>query len=291
MSVVFIDTDSELPEDKAKEVNFDEKFLIRMPYTVAGEEKFCGLITKENVADFYKKVREGNMPITSGLNVAIYKEYFEEYFAKGEDILYVSFSSHLSGTFKYLDMAVKELSEKYPKAKFRRYDTKLICMGSGLASYYAIKWHNEGKTNDEIITLLDELCPRINVVFSPDDLFYLKKGGRLSTAAAIAGSMLQIKPMIKITPDGRLVNTGKVSGRMKAIKTIVEETIAGAQDLDKYPILVMNADCEEDSNKILNALKQKLPNADIWNLVVGPVIGTHCGPGTIATIYVGNPRV
>src|SRR5574344_1444769 len=103
MSVVFIDTDSEFPLDRARELNFDEKFLIKMPYTLCGEEKFCDLGSTENAKEFFTLVRKGNMPITSGLNAELYKEYFETYFAAGEDILYVSFSSEMSGTFKYHD--------------------------------------------------------------------------------------------------------------------------------------------------------------------------------------------
>ena len=290
MSVIFIDTDSELPFDKARELNIASEFVIKMPYTICNEERFCNLDEEYDAKEFFTLVRQNNMPITSGLNIEIYKEYFEPYFAKGEDILYVSFSDELSGTFKYHDIAIKELQEKYPNAKYRRFDTKGISMATGIPCYFAVKMHNEGYDNDAIVEFLTEFCPRVNAIFSPNDLFYLKKGGRLSAASAAIGTMLQIKPIIKITADGKLANTAKVNGRMKAINTIAEETVANVKDLDKYPIVILNADCQQDADKLIAKIKAKLPEATIWDYPVGPVIGTHCGPDTIASVYVGTSR-
>lgn len=290
MSVLFIDTDSELPYEKAAELNLDTKFIIKMPYTICNEEHFYDLGSDYNAKEFFGKVREGNMPITSGLNSEIYKEYFEPFFAANEDILYVSFSSQMSGTFKYMETAINELAKKYPNAKFRRYDTLGISMATGLPCYYAVKMHNEGKSNDEIIAFLEGFCKRVNAVFSPNDLFYLKKGGRLSAAAATFGTMLQIKPIIKINDEGKLYTAGKVNGRMKAINTILDDVVNNVADVDKYPIVVLNADCEKDADKLIAKIKERLPEATIWNYPVGPVIGTHCGPDTIACIYVGEHR-
>ena len=151
MSILFIDADSELPFEKVRELNFDEKFIIKMPYTICDKEVFSDLGPGFNAKEFFDLERKGNLPITSGLNTEIYKEYFEKYFAEGEDILYVSFSTEMSGTFKYHDIAIEELSKKYPAAKYRRFDTKGISNATGIQCYYAIKMHNEGKSNDEII--------------------------------------------------------------------------------------------------------------------------------------------
>ena len=288
MSVIFIDTDSELPFDKAQELNLKDNFVIKMPYTICDEEKFCEL--NYNAKEFFTLVRNGNIPITSGLNAEIYKEYFEPYFKENEDILYVSFSQEMSGTFKYHDLAIKELTAKYPKAKYRRFDTKGISMATGIACYYAVKMHNEGKTNDEIVEFLTDFCPKINAIFSPNDLFYLKKGGRLSAGAAIFGTALQIKPIIKLNDEGKLYTYTKATGRIKSINVICEEVCANVKELDKYPIIVLNADCPQDADKVISKLKSKLPEATIWNYDVGPVIGAHCGPDTIACIYIGENR-
>ena len=175
MSVIFIDTDSELPFEKAQELNLDDKFIIKMPYTICDKETFYDLGESYDAKEFFSLVRAGNMPITSGLNVEIYKEYFEPFFAQGEDILYVSFSEELSGTFKYHDIAIEELREKYPDAKYRRFDTRGISLVAGLPCYYAVKMHNEGKSNDEIVEFLSEFAPRAFVRRSPLTTYFILK--------------------------------------------------------------------------------------------------------------------
>lgn len=290
MSVIFIDTDSELPFEKAQELNLDDKFIIKMPYTICDKETFYDLGESYDAKEFFSLVRAGNMPITSGLNVEIYKEYFEPFFAQGEDILYVSFSEELSGTFKYHDIAIEELREKYPDAKYRRFDTRGISLVAGLPCYYAVKMHNEGKSNDEIVEFLSEFAPRVCASFSPNDLFYLKKGGRLSAVQATLGSLLQVKPIVRINSEGKLYTAGKVNGRKKAINAIVDDVVARVRDVDKFPIVVLNGDCRADADILISKIKEKIPNANVWDYYIGPVIGTHCGPDTIACVYVADSR-
>lgn len=288
MSVVFIDTNCELNYKTAYKLGLTN--VIRMPYTICNQEYFYDLGESYDAHKFFTLEREGNMPITSGLNAENYKEYFEPFFAKGEDILYISFSSKLSGTFAYLDTAIAELTAKYPKAKFRRFDTKSISLGAGIAVYYAGLLYKEGKTNDEIIAELTTFITRTNAIFSPNDLQYLKRGGRISSAAANLATMLQIKPIIRVDDEGKLVNTTKVQGRKKAINYIAEDVIKNARDLDKFPIIVLDADCKGDSEILQKKIKEGLPEANIWAYDIGPVIGTHCGYDTIAACYVGDKR-
>lgn len=288
MSVIFIDDDGELNYKTAEKIGLNN--LIRMPYTICGEERYYNLGKDYDAKKFFDLVRAGNMPITSGLNVEIYKEYLEKYFAEGEDILYVSFSSELSSTFNYLDIAVKELSEKYPTAKFRRFDTKAISLSAGLCCYYAGLLHNEGKSNDEIIDFLQTFAFRVNTVISPNNLFHLKRGGRISSVAATAGTLLQLKPIVRINDEGKLITAAKVQGRNKAINYIADDVINRVEDVDKYPIVILNADCLDDAKKLQTKILNAFPQADIWMYDVGPVIGTHCGPDTIACVYVGAKR-
>lgn len=288
MSVLFIDTDSELPYSKCKEAGITN--IIKMPYSISGEQYYDDLGQSDYVAkDFFNKIREGNMPTTSGLNAEEYKEYFEPYFAKNEDILYVSFSTEMSSTFNYLDIAIKELTQKYPKAKFRRFDTRCISLLTGLPCYFAGKMHSQGKSNDEIIGFLEEMCPKMKTMFSPDDLHHLKRGGRLSGVRAALGTLLQVKPIIKMK-DGKLYSASKVNGRKKALNYIADETIANVRETDKYPIIIMDADCKEEAKFISERISAALPDAEIWSVDVGPVTGSHCGPGTIATVFVGEPE-
>ena len=287
-AVFFTDSDCELPLRVVKELKIDN--LIKMPYTICGEEHFYDFGEDFDPKQFYDLIRQGNMPITSGLNVELYKEYFEPFFKEGCDILYVSFSSQMSSTFSSMEIAVKELKEKYPDAKFRRYDTKGISMAAGLVVYAAAKKFNEGVSNDEICAFLDGFAPRVNACFSPQDLFHLKRGGRLSAVSAALGTILQLKPIIRLNDEGKLYSAAKVNGRNKALKFISDEVIANVTDTDKYPIIILNADCPDDAEKIRKKLTEALPDATIWSESVGPVIGTHCGPDTIACCYVGSNR-
>ena len=288
MSVLFCDTNCELWWDKAKELKLNN--VIRMPYTICNKEYFYDLGENYNAKEFYDLVRKGNMPITSGLNAENYKEYFEPFFKKGEDILYVSFSSKMSATFNYLDMAIKELSETYPEAKFTRFDTKGISMSAGLAVYRAAKLFNEGKSTKEIVDDMEKFIYRINSTFTPADLSHLKRGGRLSASQAFLGNMLQLKPIIRLTNEGTLENTEKVNGRNKSIAVLAQDIITNAREIENYPIVILNADCAEDAQKIENKVKKALPNATIWSQSVGPVIGTHCGPGALGVCFVGEKR-
>lgn len=290
MSVLFIDADSELPYEKVKELGLEEQFIIKMPYTICDKEIFSDLGPSYDAKDFFTLVRNGNMPITSGLNAEIYKDYFEKFFAAGEDILYVSFSGEMSGTFKYHDLAIGELKAKYPKAKYRRFDTKGISMATGLPCYYAVKMHKEGKSNDEICEFLTSFCPKVCATFTPNDLFYLKKGGRLSATSAAIGTLLQVKPIIRLNDQGKLYSFAKVNGRNRALASMAEEVTTRVRDIDTYPIVVVNGDCRADADKFIARIKDKLPNAIIWDYDIGPVIGTHCGPDTIGCIYVADSR-
>lgn len=286
MSVLFIDTDCELPYERAEEAGITN--VIRMPYTICGKEYFYDLGKTYNAKEFFTLVRQGNMPITSGLNSEIYKGYFEPFFKQNEDILYLSFSSNLSGTFKYMDIAVKELSEQYPKAKFRRFDTKSISMGAGLPIYVAGRMHQAGKSNDEIVEFLTGFIKRVHCAFSPSDLFHLKRGGRISAATATFATMLQVKPIIRVDEDGKLFSASKVQGKNKMLNYFAEEIIQNARDIDKYPIVILDADCKADNDKIAQKIKDALPGAEIWQYDIGPVIGTHCGADTVGIVYVGE---
>lgn len=288
----FYDADSEMNLYKAQELGLDSDDVgyIKMPYTICGESKGCELITPELSKDFFQKVNAGNMPTTSALNAQEYIDIFEPAFQKGDEIFYVSFGSRMSGTFENLALALRELRAKYPDVKFTRYDTKAISMGTGLAVVAAYKYIKAGKSVEETVAMLDELVDNINISIVADDLQYLKRGGRLTAVKALLGTMLQLKPIIKLTTEGTLNPFTSVPGRNKALLTVTNEIIANAKYLDKYPIVLMNATCPQDAERVAARIKAARPEAEIWQFDVGPVIGTHCGPGTLGFCYVGNHR-
>ena len=288
---LFYDSDSELNFNIAKEYGIEgDEHHIKMPYIIQNKTSLCELITEESSNEFFSLVKAGNMPSTAALNPMEYVQILEPYFKKGEEMLYVAFSSNMSGTFNNLKIALDELTPKYPQAKFVRFDTLGISLSSGIFVLYAKKLIDEGKNIDEILTALEDLKMRVNASIVADDLMYLKKGGRLTAVKAILGTMLQLKPIIKLTTAGTLIPTTNVAGRNKALMTVIKEIAENATDLDKFPIFVMSGACPEDRDRVVAKLQSLLPNAKIVPQFIGPVIGSHCGPGTIGIIYVGPHR-
>lgn len=286
MAVYFCDTDCELWHETAAELGVK---VIQMPYIIGGEEVMDDLGADQNkIKTFYKKMREGAAASTAGLNEAIYYDYFEPYFKAGEDILYVAFSSQMSGTFRYLENVIKDLKSKYPNVKYRQFDTLNISMGAGIIVWMGAKFFNaNNKDIDKTYDYLTELRDHISVHFVVDDMKYLARGGRISPAKARLGNLMQIKPILAITPEGTIDVASKQNGLKKAHRYMLDNFAAEYKDYDNAPIIIVDADCpeigEEFTNKVLEinpSIKDKIVRQP-----VGPVIGAHCGPGTIGFIY------
>lgn len=287
MSVLFCDSNCELWHTKIKELGYN---VISMPYTIDNKEYYYDNGEKTDFKGFYDMVREGKMPITSALNSTNYYEIFEPFFKKGEEILYVSFSEKMSGTFNFMNQAVEELKEKYPKAKFTRFDTKSISMGAGLQVYLAGKYFREGHTVEETINYLKSITDHVAALFMVDNLNHLKKGGRLSSSSAFFGSLLQIKPILKINNEGSLAVYNKQKGVSKAVQFMAEEVISKYRPIENCPITIVDADCLETAKKLEELIKAALPDVEIWRQPVGPTIGTHCGPGTCGILFPSESR-
>ncbi len=283
MATIFCDTDCELWYTKANELNLE---VIQMPYIIDGEEKMCDLGENIDIVDFYNKMRAGASASTAGLNQHIYYEYFEPFFKKGEDILYIAFSSKLSGTFKYLELAINELKEQYPNVKYRQFDTLNISMGAGLIVYMGAKYCREhGDDIDATCEYLDSIVNRVGVYFVVSDMKYLARGGRLSPAKAKLGNLLQIKPVLTVE-DGGLDVFSKQNGLKKAYKFMADTFASQYKDVDNAPVVIVHADNINGAKEMENALRQVRPDIkDIWMQPVGPVIGAHCGPDTIGLIF------
>lgn len=286
MSAIFFDTDCELWYTQADELGVN---VIEMPYTIDDEEYFYDLGRHTDFKQFYDKMRAGSMPITSALNPQQYTEIFEPFFQKGEEIFYISFSHKLSGTFNHLETALKDLNTRYPGVRFVRYDTLNISFGGGYMVWLAVKYIQAGHTIDETIAYLDQIAGHINLQFVVDDLNHLHRGGRLSKASAVVGSLLGIKPILHVTDEGTLEVKDKIKGTKKAINYLVDDMKAHMQDAT-MPIVVLDADSPETGNALENKVREAYPDATIWHYTVGPVIGTHCGPGTLALLYYGESR-
>lgn len=286
MSVLIIDADGELWYKRQEELGVD---YIKMPFTYGGKEYYYDLGKETDFRAFYDAVRGGEIPKTMALNPEDYVEIIEPYYAKGEDVLYVSFSHAMSGTFDHLNTALETLKEKYPERKCTVFDTKGISLCAGMQMEYAAELKNKGASDEEIIEKLTKFRDRVCVFFVVDDLMHLKRGGRLSGVAAFAGTLLSLKPVLTHDEKGGLKVYEKITGKRKAIRKMADKVI---EDLTgtEFPVYVVDADSPDEGDLLRDMILEKRPEAKIIRQIVGPVIGAHCGPGTVGVIFVADQR-
>ena len=288
MSKFFTDTDCELWYTDVDKYDMN---IIEMPYTLDSEEQFYDMGRKTDFKKLFDRMREGAIPSTSALNPQSYVDYFEPHFKNGDDVLYVHFSDQLSGTFEYMKTAYAELKEKYPERELKTFNTKNISLGGGFIALEAAKMHKAGKSDEEIIEFLEEFAPKVNMVFVVDSLSHLKRGGRISGASAVIGSMLNIKPILKITEEGKIEKCATAKGMKKAINVIVDEMVSKIEKTEEYSVVIMNADNKELADYAEKVVREKMgEEVNIAHYPIGPVIGAHCGPGTVGLVYYGGTR-
>lgn len=288
MYQLFCDSNSEIPFWFAQENGLE---VVRMPYVLDDEEYFYDLGEHTDFKHFFQREREGSMPTTAALNVENYLEIYEPTLKAGKDILMISFSTALSGTHESLEKARLQLLEKYPSRSFKVVNTLGISMGAGLIVYYATKMWKDGASEDEIIKWVEENRQHVHHWFTVNDLNHLKRGGRLSGAAAFMGTMLDIKPIITVNSEGKLIVAEKAKGRRKSLKAMAEKYREYVEKPEEQLVVVLHADAEEDGRYLESLIKEICEPKEIWFNYVGPVIGTHCGPGTIGLLFMGKERM
>ena len=286
MSALIIDADGELWYTRQEELGVD---YIKMPFSYGGKEYDYDLGKQTDFRAFYDAVRKGEVPKTMALNPDDYERILEPYFKKGEDVLYISFSHAMSGTFDHLNTALRTLNKQYPNRKCRVFDTKAISLGAGIQMEYAAELKNKGAINDEIIKALKELRDRVSVYFVVENLMHLKRGGRLSGAAAFAGTLLSLKPVLTHDENGGLKVFEKITGKKKALRKMADRVIEELTGTE-FPVYIVDADCPDEGDALREMILEKRPEARIIRQIVGPVIGAHCGPGTVGVIFVADKR-
>lgn len=240
--------------------------------------------------DFYNEVRMGEMPSTSQVNVYVYTEIFKKYASEGKPIVYLGFSSALSGSLSNAVLAKEMVCEEIEDADITVIDSKSASLGEGLLAYYANEMLKQGASKDEIVSWLETNKLKMNHWFTVDDLGHLKRGGRVSGTAAFVGTLLDIKPVLHVDDEGRLIPVTKVKGRKKSIKTLFEMLEENITDPKDQVIAISHGDCREDADSLADMIRKHIDVKDIIINEIGPVIGAHAGPGTVALFFIGNKR-
>lgn len=283
--IFMTDSDSDLPFSLKQKYDIP---VVYMPYAVDGKEYFDDLGQTMDHKTYFDKMREGATPTTSALNEAAYLEYFEP-ILKEKDLLFVAFSSQLSCTIQAVYAAREELLKQYPERKFVVVDTLSISAPMTLLVLKAHEMYRDGQPIEAVAQWLEDNKMRAQAWFTVDDLKYLKRGGRISSTAAALGTMLDLKPVITENREGKIVSTDKIRGRKKALNFIVEKAVENA-DPTLSPLMIVHADALADAERVRDQLIAKIPGAEVMIENVGPVIGAHCGPGTVAVSFIGKER-
>lgn len=281
MYQLFCDSNCELWHTTVAELGLN---VIRMPYTLDDKEYFYDMGEHTDFKAFFDRMRAGSVPKTSALNEYAYTEYFEPVLERGEDIYYVTFSHKMSATFNAMDAAIAKLKEKYPERRIMTKDAKTISLGSGFVTYYAALKYREGASMEELDAYLDELIPHTATYFAVEDLTYLHRGGRISSATKIVGGLLGIKPILYFDEEGKIVSIAKAKGFKNALSKLTEYMREKGSELDKYKVFILHADSEKPAQEFAEKLRNEF-GADVVVQSVGSVIGAHCGPGTIGLIF------
>ena len=208
----------------------------------------------------------------------------------GQDVLILAFSSGLSGTYQNIVTATEDYREAFPDRKIIVIDTLAASMGEGLIVHYAVQLQKQGKTIDEVAAWVEENKLKIYHIFTLDDLFFLKRGGRLSGTGAVLGSLIGIKPLMHMANDGKLYVTGKARGRKAAIEHLINSVAEKAVDIENQTVFVVHGDCKEDAKFVAAAVKSKYNVKDVVINCLYPVIASHSGPGTLAVFFMGKDR-
>ena len=259
-----------------------------MPYLLDNQEYFYDMGENTDLKGFFDKMRAGSVPKTQALNEYDYTQYFEPILARGEDIYYITFSHQMSGTFNAMKNAIANLKEKYPEREIRFKDSKLISLGSGFVSYYGALKYREGATMDELDAYLDELIGHTAIYFVVDDLTYLHRGGRLSRAAWIFGSILQLKPLLQLGgADGKVLVIGKERGKVRAMKALAAYLNEMRCD-ENYPIIPSYTYNSKNLDELLSFTDEKFKAQMAERDDLDPAIACHWGPGAFGYIFVAK---
>ena len=286
--VFMTDSDSDLPYRYVDELDIS---MVYMPYMLDGQEYLDDLGRGGKQKEFFDNMRRGAVPVTSLLPTGAYVEYFEPCFQAGKDILFLAFSSQLSGTIANIYTARDELKAKYPDRRLVVVDTLSISAPQFILILRAYELYRQGAPLDEVAAWTEENKLKAHAWVTVEDLKYLRRGGRISAMAATMGTMMDLKPIIVESREGKMVNADKVRGRKAALRYIADKTAENILDPENQTLVIIHADALEDAARLETLIRERIPELKAVEIMfVGPVIGAHCGPGTVAACFMGKER-
>lgn len=282
--VIFTDSSTDLP---AEWVSRYELEVVHLHLTVSGKEEDPKTM---DVHTFYDRLRNGEVASTAAPSPGEYAERMETYLQNGQDILYIGFSEALSATYNNAKVAMDDLSSRYPERKLFAISSLCASTGHGLLVLLAAKQREAGKTIEEVRDYTLETVPHLCHWFTVDDLMFLKRGGRISAATALMGTMLGIKPVLHVDDEGRLINVSKARGRKASVAALFDKVKATAIEPSTQLMAICHGDCIEDAEGLAERLKTELSVPEVIINPTGVVIGAHSGPGTLAVFFLGTGR-
>ena len=284
---IITDSSCDLSDSLAKELE-----LKVVPLSVfSGSQQYYNYLDGSDIGfeEFYTRLAGGEMMTTSAINIDQMYAVMSEELKEGRDVLYIGFSSGLSGTYNAGVQAARLLSEEYPERKIFTVDSLCASLGQGLLVYLCAMHKKEGKTVEEIYEYAEGTKMNVCPWFTVDDLFHLKRGGRVSGVTAAVGSMLNIKPVMHVDNAGKLINVSKARGRNASITALFDKMCESGIDLASQKIFISHGNCLADAEKLAKMINDKFGCEVIINYV-GPVIGAHSGQGTLALFFLGKER-
>lgn len=284
---IFTDSCSDLPIEYIKEKNI--KFA-RLTCTYNDKTYFDDFGQNLSYKEFFDDLRKGVTPITSQPSVDEFYTNFKSIVDSGKDILYICVSTGLSGSENSATIAKNMMLEEYPNAKIYIVNVLTASLGQGIMVMKAVEMKEEGKSLEDIVSYIEEHKQRLNTFMTVDDLNHLKRGGRLSTAAAMIGTVFNIKPILSIDQDGRVISIDKTRGRKGSLKKLADLLLERIEEAEKQIIGISHGDCIEEVLKLKDAILSKINVKDVIINYTGPAVGTHGGPDSVSIFFMGKER-
>ncbi|KPU45964.1 DegV domain-containing protein [Oxobacter pfennigii] len=286
-TVILTDSCSDLPLSYVEENNIH---VIGMAYNFKGQEHIDDFGKTLSYKEFYDNLRAGEMSSTSQINVFTFVEIFKKYVNESKSVLYIGFSSALSGSVNSAKIARETVMEEIPGADITVVDSLCASGGEGLLVYHAVEMLKKGHSKDEIADWAEKNKLKVIHWFTVEDLNHLKRGGRVSSTAAFVGTILDIKPILQVNDEGKLIPITKVKGRKKSIKALADKLKEMIVSPEEQVIFINHGDCLEEAEYLKRLVLEEVKVKDVVINYVGPVVGSHSGPGTLTAFFMGDKR-